>query len=59
MGGQIKDVKDSFGDQIHEIKENFKDVKTDITGLMRRQTEIEVVNITRVEELDMGCGKAK
>ena len=52
LGGQIKDVKDDLGGQIHEMKD-------DIKGLIRRQTELEVHDMARVEKLVMDCGKSK
>ena len=59
LGGQIKDVKDDLGGQIHEMKGNMKEIKDDIKGLIRRQTELEVQDMARVEKLVMDCGKNK
>ena len=41
LGGQIKDVKDDLGGQIHDMKGDMKDMKDDIRDLIRRQTERE------------------
>lgn len=59
LGGQIKDVKDDLGGQIHELKGDIKDMKNDIRGLIRRQLELEVHNMARVEKLVMDYGKKK
>ena len=57
LGGLIEDMIDDIGDQVNEIKGNIKDIKTDVAGLMRLQTELEVNDILRVEKLIKGCGK--
>ena len=59
LGGQTEDVIVNVGDQIREIKGYIKDIKTDITGLMRLEVELEVHNTPRVEQVDVGCGKTK
>ena len=59
LGGQIEDMKDDIGDQIQEAKGNIKDIRNDITGLMRLQTELEINDILRVEKLVKACGKNK
>lgn len=59
LGGQIKDVKDDLGDQIHEMKEDMKEMNDDVRGLIRRQTELEIHDMARVEKLVMDCGKKK
>lgn len=35
----------------------MKDIKNDIRSLIRRQTELEVYDIPRVEKLEMSCDK--
>ncbi len=42
LGGQIKDVKDDLGGQIKELRGDMKEIKGDIRGLIRRQTELEI-----------------
>ena len=63
LGGQIKDVKDDLRGQIKDVKDDLggqiREIKDDITGLIRRQTELEVQDMARVQKLVMDCGKNK
>lgn len=59
LGNQIKDVRDDLGGQIKEIKGDLKAVKRDIKGLIARQTELELHDMSVAEKLLKDCGKNK
>lgn len=59
LGGLIKDLKDDLGGQFKEMKGDIKEIKHDIRGLIRRQTEREIHNMARVQRLVMDCGNNK
>ena len=64
LGGQIKEVKDEIKEVKHEVKDvkdelggQIKEVKHYIKGLIARQTEMELHDMSVAAKLFKDCGK--
>ncbi len=63
LGGQIKGIREDVTDQLKEVKEDIKeqvkDVKDDIRELLHRQTELEIHDMARIQQLVMDCDEKR